>query len=54
MRGLFGDAVIDQTTTVWGVDEEGEINGCYRPSGYPGVSINLRILLEVGAKTTLI
>ncbi|KAF7362792.1 Flavin-binding monooxygenase [Mycena venus] len=37
MRGLFGDAVIDQTTTVWGVDEEGEINGCYRPSGYPGL-----------------
>ncbi|KAF7362786.1 Flavin-binding monooxygenase [Mycena venus] len=37
MRGLFGDAVIDQTTRVWGVDEEGEINGCYRPSGHPGL-----------------
>ncbi|KAJ6493410.1 FAD/NAD-P-binding domain-containing protein [Mycena sanguinolenta] len=35
MRGLFGDAVMDQTSVVWGVDEEGELNGCYRPSGYP-------------------
>ncbi|KAF7350597.1 Flavin-binding monooxygenase [Mycena sanguinolenta] len=37
MRGLFGDAVMDQTSVVWGVDEEGELNGCYRPSGYPGL-----------------
>ncbi|KAF7335716.1 FAD/NAD-P-binding domain-containing protein [Mycena venus] len=36
MRGLFGNAVIDQTSAVWGVDEEGELNGCYCPSGYPG------------------
>ncbi|KAF7350591.1 Flavin-binding monooxygenase [Mycena sanguinolenta] len=35
MRGLFGDATIDQTSAVWGIDEEGEINGCYRPTGYP-------------------
>ncbi|KAJ6456732.1 hypothetical protein C8R45DRAFT_1110849 [Mycena sanguinolenta] len=38
MRRLFGDAVIDQTSTVWGVDEEGKINGCYRPTGYPHAS----------------
>ncbi|KAJ7848103.1 hypothetical protein B0H13DRAFT_1906930 [Mycena leptocephala] len=38
MRGLLGNTVIEQTSTVWGVDEEGEINGCYRPSGHPGVS----------------
>ncbi|KAJ6562315.1 FAD/NAD-P-binding domain-containing protein [Mycena capillaripes] len=37
MRGLFGDEVIDQTSAVWGIDEEGEINGCYRPSGHPGL-----------------
>ncbi|KAJ7020525.1 FAD/NAD-P-binding domain-containing protein [Mycena alexandri] len=37
MRGLFGDAVIDQTTLVWGTDEEGELNGAYRPSGHPGL-----------------
>ncbi|KAJ6493418.1 FAD/NAD-P-binding domain-containing protein [Mycena sanguinolenta] len=38
MRGLFGDAVMDQTGAVWGVDEEGEINGCYRPTGHPHAS----------------
>jgi hypothetical protein len=38
MRTVFGDAVIDQTRQVWGVDEEGELNGCYGPSGHPGVS----------------
>ncbi|KAJ7128667.1 FAD/NAD-P-binding domain-containing protein [Mycena epipterygia] len=37
MRGLFGDATIDQTSRVWGIDEEGELNGCYRPSGHPGL-----------------
>jgi hypothetical protein len=40
MRGLFGDAVIDKTSIVWGVDEEGELNGCYCASGHPGVSNN--------------
>ncbi|KAJ7486972.1 FAD/NAD-P-binding domain-containing protein [Mycena latifolia] len=37
LRPLFGDAVMDQTSVVRGVDEEGELNGCYRPSGYPGL-----------------
>ncbi|KAJ6549828.1 FAD/NAD-P-binding domain-containing protein [Mycena capillaripes] len=37
MRGLFGDAVMDQTSVVWGVDEEGELNGCYCSSGHPGL-----------------
>ncbi|KAJ7042124.1 dimethylaniline monooxygenase [Mycena alexandri] len=37
MRGIFGDAVIDQTDPVWGLDDEGEIRGCYRPSGHPGL-----------------
>ncbi|KAJ7663499.1 FAD/NAD-P-binding domain-containing protein [Mycena rosella] len=37
MRGLFGDAIIDQTSVVWGTDEEGELNGCYRASGHPGL-----------------
>ncbi|KAJ7088473.1 FAD/NAD-P-binding domain-containing protein [Mycena belliarum] len=36
MRPVFGDALMDQTGPVWGVDEEGEINGCYRPTGHPG------------------
>ncbi|KAJ7215583.1 FAD/NAD-P-binding domain-containing protein, partial [Mycena pura] len=37
MRELFGDAVIDQTGPVWGVDGEGEIRGCYHTSGHPGL-----------------
>jgi hypothetical protein len=37
MRSLFGDEVIDQTSVVWGTDDEGELNGSYRPSGHPGV-----------------
>ncbi|KAJ7184407.1 FAD/NAD-P-binding domain-containing protein [Mycena filopes] len=37
MRSVFGDAIIDQTALVWGLDEEGEIRGCYRPSGHPGL-----------------
>ncbi|CAK5272379.1 unnamed protein product [Mycena citricolor] len=37
MRPIFGDDVISQTSPVWGVDEEGELHGCYRPSGYPGL-----------------
>ncbi|KAJ7288604.1 FAD/NAD-P-binding domain-containing protein [Mycena rebaudengoi] len=37
LRQLFGDATIDQTGPLWGVDEEGELKGCYRPSGHPGL-----------------
>ncbi|KAJ6622294.1 FAD/NAD-P-binding domain-containing protein [Mycena sp. CBHHK59/15] len=37
MRNLFGDSVIDQTGPVWGIDEEGEIRGCYHASGHPGL-----------------
>ncbi|KAJ7128740.1 FAD/NAD(P)-binding domain-containing protein [Mycena epipterygia] len=37
LRGLFGAATIDQTSVVWGIDEEGELNGSYRPSGHPGL-----------------
>ncbi|KAJ7689660.1 FAD/NAD-P-binding domain-containing protein [Mycena rosella] len=37
MRGLFGDAIMDQTSVVWGIDEEGELNGCYCASGHPGL-----------------
>jgi len=37
LRPLFTDAVIDKTDTLWGIDEEGELRGCYRSSGYPGL-----------------
>ncbi|KAI0741575.1 FAD/NAD-P-binding domain-containing protein [Daedaleopsis nitida] len=34
---LLGKDVIDQTEPVYGLDEEGEIKGSYRPSGHPGL-----------------
>ncbi|KAJ7148103.1 FAD/NAD-P-binding domain-containing protein [Mycena crocata] len=37
MRALFSDRVIDQTSPLWGVDKEGELRGCYRASGHPGL-----------------
>ncbi|KAF7305199.1 Flavin-containing monooxygenase YUCCA9 [Mycena kentingensis (nom. inval.)] len=37
MRSIFGDAIIDQTSPAWGLDEEGELRGCWRPSGHPGL-----------------
>ncbi|KAJ6546900.1 FAD/NAD-P-binding domain-containing protein [Mycena capillaripes] len=37
MRATFGDEVIDRVGSVWGVDEEGELRGCYRPTGHPGL-----------------
>ncbi|KAF8868385.1 FAD/NAD-P-binding domain-containing protein [Infundibulicybe gibba] len=37
MKSLFGEATINQTDPVWGVDEEGELRGCYKPSGHPGL-----------------
>ncbi|KAL4243845.1 hypothetical protein ABKN59_010876 [Abortiporus biennis] len=36
-KELFGEEVIDKTSLVYGVDEEYELNGSYRPSGYPGL-----------------
>ena len=35
---LFGTDVIAKTDHVYGIVDEGEIRGSYRPSGYPGVS----------------
>lgn len=31
--------MMDRTKQVWGLDEEGEISGSYRPSGQKGVSM---------------
>ncbi|KIK62726.1 hypothetical protein GYMLUDRAFT_260000 [Collybiopsis luxurians FD-317 M1] len=36
MNKIFGD-VMDQTGPVYGVDEEGEMRGGYRPTGHPGL-----------------
>ena len=38
-KQLFGAHVIDKTRKVWGLDEEGEMSGSFRPSGYPGVRV---------------
>jgi cytochrome oxidase Cu insertion factor (SCO1/SenC/PrrC family) len=38
MRETFSNNIIDHTEEVWGLDDEGEFRGCYRPSGQPGVS----------------
>lgn len=39
MKKIFGNEIINRTHEVWGLDEEGELRGCYRPSGQPGVSL---------------
>ncbi len=36
---VLGHEVIDKTDEVFGLDEEGEIKGSYRPSGHPGVCV---------------
>jgi hypothetical protein len=35
IRPVVGDELADRLTTVWGFDEQGEINGVFRPSGHP-------------------
>lgn len=37
-RALFGEEMMENTKPVYGLDEEGELRGSYRPSGHPGVS----------------
>lgn len=36
-KDTFGEETIGRTSHVWGLDEEGELRGCYRPSGHPGL-----------------
>ena len=45
IREIFGDETMDKTSLVWGLDEEGELRGSYRPTGHPGVSF--RVTLEI-------
>lgn len=40
-KEIFSAEVVDRTGEVWGLDSEGEVNGSYRPSGHPGVSVRL-------------
>ena len=46
---MLGEEVMSKTGPVFGLDEEGELNGSYRPCGHPGASIsdiklNIRVL----------
>jgi len=43
MKEVFGEETIERTGPVWGLDHEGELRGCYRPSGHPGVGFPLFI-----------
>ena len=44
LRTLFSDDIVDKTTEIWGLNSECEINGVFRPSGYPGVSIVILLM----------
>jgi hypothetical protein len=39
---IFGSEVIDRAGSSWGLDQEGELIGAYRPTGQPGVRSYLR------------
>ena len=46
---LFGQDILGRTDKDWGLDEEGEINGSYRPCGFPGVGHRSLIGIVNGA-----
>ena len=37
MKDIFNQEVIESTKEIWGLDEEDEMCGVYRPTGYPAV-----------------
>ena len=37
VRKVCGDEIADKIKPLWGLNEEGEINGCYRDLGYQGL-----------------
>ncbi|KAJ7450862.1 FAD/NAD(P)-binding domain-containing protein [Mycena latifolia] len=34
---LFGERIKEQRSKIWGLDDEGELTRCYRPTGAPGL-----------------
>ncbi|KAL0574756.1 hypothetical protein V5O48_007202 [Marasmius crinis-equi] len=52
MKKTFGPETIDMTDPAWGLDEEGEFRGSYRPTGHPGV-ISFAVQHEAGAYVLL-
>ncbi|KAF8651407.1 hypothetical protein AX16_004800 [Volvariella volvacea WC 439] len=37
IRSICGDTVADQCDPIWGLNEEGELNGCWRDIGFKGL-----------------
>jgi len=37
VRVTFGEKWVKQMSTMWSLDEEGELKGCYRESGIPNM-----------------
>ena len=37
MKDIFDPEVMESTKEIWGLDEEDEMCGVYRPSGHPAV-----------------
>lgn len=49
-RQVLGSRIVDETSELWDLDEEGELRGLCRPIGHPRVShILSRHLVEIGA-----
>ena len=42
-KNLLGTDIVDGLSKIWGLDDEGELNGSYRPCGHPGVSASVYI-----------
>jgi hypothetical protein len=45
MKPVFGEELMNRAEPSFGLDEEGELRKCYRPTGIPGVSLQYDILL---------
>ena len=45
IRRICGDEVADKCKPLWGMDEEGEINGCWKDLGIPGLWYIMGMLL---------
>ncbi|KAK0454074.1 FAD/NAD-P-binding domain-containing protein [Desarmillaria tabescens] len=37
LKNVFGGVITERVGQIWGLDEEGELNGCFKPSGHPGL-----------------
>ena len=50
IRRICGDEVADKCKPLWGMDEEGEINGCWKDMGVPGLWYIMGMLLRFQGK----